>query len=210
MALILAATVVGLAAGIGVSLQSRSDRGQDPSAVPGLLWPQPRALDNFRLVDQYDTPFGLDRLKGKWSFLFFGFTHCPDVCPLTLAALAGAHRELGNHPGLADDLQTIFVSVDPERDSREQLADYVAYFDPAFLGLTGTPEAVDDFARNLGILHVKVPGTGGAGDYTIDHSASVLLVDPAGRLVGIFSAPHDADKVVTQYQAIRRFIEARS
>jgi len=170
------------------------------ASVPGLLWPPPRTLGEFSVVDHLGQPFDAQRLDGKWSLLFFGFTNCPDVCPNTLRTLQKAvHR-------LPADTQVVFVSVDPERDTLEKLAGYVSYFHPAFIGVTGTPAAVDGITRQLGAMHMRAAG-GDAANYNVDHTASIFLIDPRRQMVGVFSQPITADTLVSAYNGVRRFIE---
>lgn len=129
------------------------------------------------LTDHNGKPRTLADFHGKVIVVFFGFTHCPDVCPTTLAELAQVANELG---GDADKMQVLFVTVDPERDTQELLARYVPAFNPRFLGLTGDVEAVASVAKEFKIYHKKQPlKTGG---YTVDHSAGTYILDQRGRL----------------------------
>ncbi|GGY15461.1 SCO family protein [Paludibacterium paludis] len=119
----------------------------------------------------------LSDFKGKAVALFFGYTHCPDVCPTTMLEYAAVTKSLGRD---AQKLQVLFVTVDPERDTREVLAGYVPHFDPAFLGMTGSRAQVDEVMSRFRIVaqRVAVPG----GGYSVDHSAGSYLFDPEGRL----------------------------
>lgn len=207
---VLIAPLVVLAAvssfGIGLWLSDRLE-AQAPPQVPGLLWPSPPGLGAFSLHDQYGERFGLEEMKGHWSFVFFGFTNCPDICPLTLGTLAGMEQDLSREaPEVADDTRIVFVSVDPERDDEQALASYVDYFGEGLLGVTGDPEQLEAFARQLGTVFLQgAPGQDGS--YTVDHSARVLLIDPQGRLVAAFSPPHQAEELAERYRRIRSFIE---
>jgi protein SCO1/2 len=120
----------------------------------------------------------LDDFRGKLVVLYFGYTFCPDVCPATLVEIAGAMDILGED---AKDIQTIMISVDPERDTPEQLAEYVAHFDPNFLGVTGTEEEVAEIATLYGIFYEKHEGTVASG-YLIDHTATTMVIDQDGYL----------------------------
>ena len=200
---LIAGTLVGVGAAAFVSSKLEAAR---PPAVPGFLWPDPPALPEFTLTDQRGEPFGLDRLKGRWSFLFFGFTHCPDVCPTTLSMLAKVSRELEPDDGPGGDPQFVFVSVDPARDTPARLGEYVAYFDPDFLGVSGPDSALQPLARQLGIF-VRRDAPDADGNYLVAHGAAVLLVDPQGRFVGVFQAPHDPVAIATSYRLIREFLE---
>ena len=133
---------------------------------------------DFSLTDPAGRTRTLADYRGKAVALFFGYTQCPDVCPTTLAALAGAMKTLGAD---ADRVQVIFVTVDPDRDTADLLAKYVPAFDPRFVGLRGDAAATERVAREFKVIYQKVPGT--APDrYTMDHSAGTFLFDPQGRL----------------------------
>ncbi len=150
----------------------------------------PRALPDFRLVDARGQAFTPERLKGHWNLLFFGYTHCPDVCPTTLATLRQtmqAYRKLGGDPA---DWQVVFVSVDPQRDSPEQLGRYTRYFDPAFVGVTGAPDELRKLALGVGVVYGRVENPKDPDNYLVDHSASIIAIDPEGREVAVFSPPH--------------------
>ncbi|MEJ2383919.1 MAG: SCO family protein [Xanthomonadales bacterium] len=190
---LLAVVVAAVSAVGGYALFRVLDLRQNAELQALLVLPEPRAVPAFALTDQYGEPFGPQRLDGRWSLLFFGFTHCPDICPGTLFELARVTEGLKQAgDGVADRVQVVFVSVDPERDRPERLRDYIDYFDPAFIAVTGTHEALEPLTRKLGIAYRIEPHAEGAAQYSVDHSASVLLLDPAGRLHGVFPAPHDA------------------
>lgn len=175
----------------------------------GTLLAQPRPLAEFALTDQDGRPFSLESLRGVWTFLSIGYTHCPDVCPMTLATFDAIDRQIGQS---GDQFATaprgglrprfLFVSVDPERDTPERLAQYVRYFNPAFLGATGEEPELRAFAAQLGLLFARVEGQDTAMGYLMDHSASILLVDPQGRLTAIFSTPHDAALMASDFLTI--------
>jgi protein SCO1/2 len=131
----------------------------------------------FQLVNQDGQPVDQTILNGKWSAVFFGFTYCPDVCPTTLQTLAAAKQELGDK---AKDLQVVFISVDPQRDTPEQLKAYLSLdaFPPGTIGLTGTPEQVDAVAKAYRAYHQK---NGDGDDYLIDHSTMTYLMNPRGE-----------------------------
>jgi protein SCO1 len=131
------------------------------------------------LTDHNDRPVTLDSFQGKLVVLFFGYTHCPDVCPTTLADMAQALKLLP--ADAADQVRVLFVTVDPERDTAEILKAYVPYFHPDFLGLRGTPEQVAQAAQEFRVTYRKHVEPG-ASDYLIDHSAGSYIVDARGRL----------------------------
>ena len=155
------------------------------------LLPQLRQLPAFSLSDHQGRPFDNQSLSGQWTLLSFGYTHCPDICPTTLAMFTQLHAYLQERQ-VSLPYRIGFVSVDPERDSLERLAEYVAYFDPTFLGITGDAQALEKLTKPLGILYRKVETPDSAMGYVMDHSASIVLIDPDGRYHAIFSPPHDA------------------
>lgn len=188
--------VVALAAGSTVGWLMQRDRlpGNDAIQLESgtSLLGHARALPPFELVDHEGRTFGNDRLQGKWTFLFFGYTHCPDICPTTLATLAQVADRLESQD-LYEDTRFVFVSVDPDRDSPGNLAGYVVYFNPDFIGVTGDEEALSALTSSLGILYAKVEDPENPDNYLVDHSGSILLAGPAGELAAVFSAPHDPD-----------------
>ena len=143
---------------------------------------------DFALTDHNGKPRTLADFRGKAVVVFFGYTQCPDVCPTTLAALAETMKQLGPD---ADRVQVLFVTVDPERDTRELLAQYVPAFDPRFLGLYGNADATGRVAKEFKIVYQKQAGAS-PGSYTMDHSAGTYVFDPQGRLrlfVGLAQGP---------------------
>lgn len=178
---------------IGMRLQSAlMGRPTDPTlTMPkeliGVLLPSPRELQPFSLIDHHERPFGPEQVRGVWTFLFFGYTHCPDVCPLSMGLLAETYEILGKQPGGLNKVQSVFVSVDTDRDSPEQLKNYVPYFNPDFLGVTGKQEAIHAFAKQLGAYYA-IPPKSDKGDESqlISHSSVFFLLDPAGNFTALF------------------------
>lgn len=198
---ILVSGLVVLAAVIGVL--AAMYQGQEPEpTVPGLLWPGPKTLGAFSVIDHDNNPFTLADLRGKWSLLFFGFTHCPDICPVTLAVMDKTHSRLAQ----ARDVQFVFVTVDPERDTPERMEQYLTSFNPEFVGLGGSAEQIAGLTGQVGLPYFR-DKTQDEENYLVDHGASLFMIDPLGRLVGIFSAPHDALDVTDRFNRIREFIE---
>ena len=196
------AGLVVLAAVLGVLVTVHRQQQEAQPGIPGLLWPEPKALAPFAVVSHENNPFTLADLQGKWSFLFFGFTHCPDICPVTLAVMDNVHRQLQQ----VQDVQTVFVSVDPERDSPARLDQYVTSFNPEFIGVGGSVEQVANLTGQVGLPYF-VDKAGDEDNYLVDHGASLFLVDPQGRLVAIFSTPHDNRNITGRFNRIRQFIE---
>lgn len=171
--------------------------------IEGLFWPDPKQLHDFSTIDHTGRGFGLDRLKGQWSFLFFGYTHCPDICPVTLSVMDRVQQELERRG--VDNARTVFITVDPGRDTTEQLAQYVGYFNPDFIGLGGSEAQIRSLTRQIGVVSSRGEPSK-EGEYLVDHSASLFLIDPRGRLISLFSAPHKANAIVSRFMAIRRFL----
>lgn len=201
---IVALLAAGLAAGLALNRQlSLSDQTSAAGRVEGLLWPNPPAIAEFSLTAKDGANFTRADLTGHWSLMFFGFTHCPDVCPVTLRELDAV---LDGYDTGDDAPQVVFVSVDPSRDDAETVRRYVEFFDPAFQGLTGSTAAIGAFTRDLGVI--AVPGEPDEdGDYNVDHTASILVVGPDAKVVGILSAPHSAAAIRRRFEAIRSFVE---
>ena len=173
-----------------------------PPELQGVLRPAPQPLEAFQLTDQYQQPFSLEQLQGKWSFVFFGYTYCPDICPTTLSTLTGVARRLQTDSPDETGIQVVFVSVDPERDTPEVIEGYLKYFKEAFIGITGTQQDIDSLARQFGAGYMKEPDTA-AGQYLVSHTSSIFLVDPRGRLLAAFSPPHNAATIVDQFRQIQ-------
>ena len=164
------------------------------------LFQEPRALPQFALIDQAGRGFDRERLRGHWTFLFFGFVNCPDICPTTLVTLAGARKALTDLPA-GKRPEVAFVSVDPGRDTPQVLAAYVANFDPSFAGVTGSAEVIEAVTRALGVAVIIGPAAAD-GSYTVDHSAAIFLVDPRARVAALFGAPHEAAAIARDYRRI--------
>jgi len=169
--------------------------------IAGFVYPDPKAIAPFELTRHDGKPFDLDALKGKWSFVYFGYTYCPDACPTTLVELDRAQKSLAR-AGLDADNQYVFVSVDPQRDTLKRLAEYVAFFNEKFVGVTGSDQALRKFTRQLGVLYLFPEGRKG-NDYLVAHSSTVVLIDPASRLHAVFTEPPKAEGIVEGFRKIR-------
>jgi len=185
-ALLLGAWLASRVIAPGLTIQSAG-----ATLKAGTLLPQPRVLAPFALTGTDGAPFTEGSLRGRWTLLAFGYTSCPDVCPLLLASFRDVHRKLVERR-LDGDVRFVFVSVDPERDDIARLKDYVGFFNPTFVGATGTHAELQRLTRQLGVLYQRAPESGSAVGYLVDHTATLLLIDPEGRLAALFSAPHDA------------------
>ncbi len=178
-----------------------------PEEIEDYLFWDAKDLADFKLTAAGNKTFGLDNMKGKWSFIFFGYTHCPDVCPTTLMQMGTAFKLLEHDPILFPEIQGIFISVDPKRDTPELLKDYVTYFNPGFIGLTDNKARIDAFSRQIGALYSFHSGSEGSDDdaYEVTHNSTIFLIDPRGRLYGRFPSPQAAHDIARTFIKIRRF-----
>lgn len=183
---LLPALVLGLSLAAGLALWM--GRGSGP-AFPGIGGP-------FQLTAQDGQPFTDARLAGKPSLIFFGYTHCPDVCPTALFQVSEVLKALGPDA----KANAVFVTVDPERDTPKVLAEYLSSFDPRIVGLTGDRAQVDAMLRAYRVYSKKNPGAN--GDYAMDHSALVYLIDKAGRFVGGFNLERPPNEAAAQLRAM--------
>jgi len=166
------------------------------------LFPAPKPLVDFAFTDHENRVFDLSRLKGKWSFLFFGYTHCPDICPTTLATLARVRENIAKSAAGAKDVQFVFISVDPNRDTAGKLRQYVTFFDATFLGVTGDDAQLGNLAGQLGAAYqVEVKPT--TENYPVYHSAAVFLVDPQARYHAVLAPPFDAEGISRRFEVLR-------
>jgi len=205
VALVIAA-ILALALGIWGGQHWFGGRQADrpvPKDFPGFVLPgEGKAIPSFELRDGDDQAFDLSSLQGHWSLLFFGYTHCPDVCPTALSTLNTIYEGLEKTRDGGDAVEVVFVSVDPERDKPAQLKEYVGYFNPAFTGVSGDPKTLSALAGVLGAVYAKAQGTKASG-YLVDHSAAVFLINPEGRYKAVMSPPLDVVKIIAGVDALR-------
>lgn len=185
--------IAGIAA---VTLVSGPD-SRSPLLETGTSLAPPRELPEFRLLDHRGEAFTRASLTGRWHLIFPGFTRCPDICPATLATLSQVQQQLGSR---AARLTVILLTVDPARDTPETLSRYLAYFSPDFIGMTGEASQLKLLYEGLGIQRIRIPGAG--GEYSVDHSAALLLVNPEARLAGYFRPPFKAQALVEDLQRV--------
>jgi protein SCO1/2 len=185
------------AALLGFLVAQQLDR-ESPALASGTWLPQPKPIADFELEDASGRPYTRADLERAPTLVYFGFTHCPDVCPTTLAKLAQVRRQ----PGLAS-LRVLFVSIDPQRDTPGTVGLYAHAFDPSFEGVTGKPEQIQSVAKNFAVAvnRVELPG----GDYTMDHSAVIFLVGRAG-IVAIFTPPFEVAALATDLRRAAPYV----
>ena len=160
-------------------------------------FPVSREIQTFELVDHHNQAFDNAALEKRWSFLFFGYTYCPDVCPTTLSVLNSIAQRLQD---VDADIRFVMVTVDPERDTPERLAEFVTYFNGDFLGVTGTDQGLEQLTRQLGILYERVQPEPGSEAYLMDHTAAVFLFDPDGRYHAVFSPPLSVEAIAGDFR----------
>jgi protein SCO1 len=187
IAFIVAGFLIGALAGAAVLLITAPQGGQPVQSSGTALVGGP-----FSLVGADGKPVTDRDFRGRYMLIFFGFTHCPDICPAELQVIAEALGELGDK---AKNVVPIFITLDPERDTPEAMGNYVKSFGPNFVGLTGSPEAIAAAAKAYRVSYAKVEDKESAGDYGVDHSALVYLMDPEGRYVTHFSYGLSAEQM---------------
>ena len=201
--------IVALAAGLGL-LAAQKFFGSTPAAAQWpatesiTLYPQPRALPPFSLRQSDGTQLTSGELNGHWTLVFLGFTYCPDVCPTTLAELAQAQKQWQAMP---DSIRprVLFVSVDPERDTPTRIGEYAHAFHPDAIAATADIPALEDFAKSLGFVFMKVPGKdfeANPQDYSMDHSSGIAVLDPQGRVAGLMRPPFNTKAIAADMAAL--------
>ena len=201
--------VAALAAGLGLLAAQRVFNPAPPAAT---AWPQteavrlfdpPRELPAFNLRQSDGTPLVPGELKGHWTLVFLGFTYCPDVCPMTLTQMAQAQRQWESIPE-ARRPRVLLVSVDPERDTPDRLGEYAHAFHKDTLAATADIPALEDFAKSISMVFAKVPAEEGmpADQYSVDHSASMAVLDPQGRMSGLIQPPLDPAAIARDMAAL--------
>lgn len=183
---ILVAAIALAAAVAGMYLASSLKRPAVAQLESGTALPTPAGLTPFALVDTRNSPAGPEQLRGQPTLVFFGFTYCPDICPTTLAMLTGVQKQLAAVEGLRG-LKVALITVDPERDTPDQLGRYIQSFGGDLIGLTGSAPEIVNAQKSFGVASRRVDMAGGA--YTMDHSATVFLLDAQARKVAVFTPP---------------------
>ncbi len=190
--------------GAGAALIWRQSTAPVDLTIGTYLSPR-RALPDFSLIDQRGERFGPGNLRGHWSLLFFGYTNCPDFCPTTLSTLAALEKRL-RASGAAVRPQVIFVSVDAKRDTPQQLAKYVPYFDPEFIGVTAADQpTIEAVAHDFGAGATLEPTPDGS--YTVYHSSAIFVLDPNGMMAAILTGPFTVKDLEAD---LRRIVSARA
>lgn len=203
--------VLGIFAAAAGILLNTIIMGNEPSSSAPIKNPlkrgtallgQEKPLVPFELVNGDNQTFNQDDFKGHWTLLFFGYTHCPDICPVTLQVINETLQKLETEVS-AGEIRGMFVSVDPDRDTPEKLKTYVEYFHPAIVGATGTDEQLKTLTRSLGIIYAKVENTEHPKRYLVDHSSAVLLINPKAEFAAVMMPPHESDIVADDFRTLK-------
>lgn len=196
--LIVIAALIAIFAGAWLGQTFDADKA--PTKAPpiqGAIYPQAKSLNNFNLIDQFGHSITKANFIGHWSLIFIGYTHCPDVCPTTLAIMNQVSHLMKKQQLKPPSI--IFLSIDPERDKVEVLKPYMAYFNKDFIGLTGSLAEITKFSSQLNAIFRKSAGSSGditKDDYLMDHSSALMLLNPAGNLQSVLTAPHQAETII--------------
>jgi len=199
-------TVISIAAMVGGMYFSGHLSVKPKPVIEGTFFDKPMPVKPFSLLNHHKKTFNAKSFKGKWSFVFFGYTNCPDVCPQTMNILKIASIEFSKHPDHFSNTQFIFVSVDPERDTPEKLAKYVSYFGSNFIGVTGKATEIASIGRQFGILH-KVTAHKDPSKYQVDHGGHIILINPKGQWQALLRYPHNSKKMIYDYSNIRGYVK---
>lgn len=179
-----------------------------------FILPRPRDIAEFELRDHTGAAFDRTNFEGRWTFVFFGFVSCPDVCPTSMAVLGAVDRQLQSGDSeLAEQFQGILVSVDPDRDTLETLGAYVTAFSPRFLGVTGSREELVELTTQVNVAFAKAPLTETlaqgmqnpealANAYTVDHTGNIVIINPRGHYHGFIKLPHDPETIRLTFQTL--------
>jgi protein SCO1/2 len=167
-----------------------------------FVYDVPRRFADFQLTDQDGQPFTQDWFKGRWSLVYFGYTYCPDICPVTMATLRQFQQQLAEvDEDAAAATQVAFISVDPQRDTPEKLKQYVRYFGADYVGATGEYIDVFNLGRSLNVAF-GYQAQGEGGDYLVNHTGEVMLINPEGHFHGFFKVPQDPAKMALTFRSV--------
>ena len=178
----------------------------NPRLIPDqvmTVFVDPKPLREFALTDQNSHAFDLAHLKGNWSFLFFGYTHCPDICPSTLASLSKLREQLTKGVNGSKNVQFVFISVDPRRDTAAILKEYTGYFDPSIIGVTGTELELRNVTRQLGALF-EVESALDKESYQVYHTSAIFLINPQGQYVASLMPPFDISTISRRFKVLTK------
>ena len=196
--------VAALAAGLFFGIQQK-DR-PDLTELTGFSFPEPEKLRDVSLIDHNSDPFTEENFLDTWTFIYVGYTFCPDACPMSLTTLNQMDALLTQQDG--PGANTLLVSVDPERDTPEHMKGYVKYFNKGFSAATGTPDAIKQFADQVSAIY-SVPEDRSDPDYLVDHSSSIILINPDAAVQAIFTPPQSAELLAKDFSLLVAHYESR-
>lgn len=191
---------IGLLALAAASWFAISIRNEPPLEISGFVTSEPRALPTFELIDGSGEAFRTRDFSGHWSFVYFGYSYCPDICPMSMLEMSKIADALDDG---GSDIPVAFylVSLDPERDTPDRMGEYAAYFNPEFIGLTGEPDQIDLFARAAGVIY-ELPEDRSTETYLVGHSSFITLLDPNGRIHAFFTGDLDGRNIASEFVRI--------
>jgi len=208
-----------LITGLTLVLAGCEQPAERPETETAFVIPEAVTLENFELTQHGQERYNSDSTRGKWSLFFFGYTRCPDVCPTELFMLAEMMRKIDKEPFLvAKPPQVVFVSLDPQQDNPESLQQYASFYHPSFIGVTGDQSVVDRLSKSMGVYYERVYHLNGKvlkfdpqdgvpegleNSYLINHSVSIFLINPEGKMHAIFTAPHEPDVMIRDLAAMQ-------
>jgi len=202
-------TVVVCIAAVAIGFLFSTNRTSETERpeISGFAFPEPIALSDVDLIDENEDALTEDFFTGGWTFIYVGYTFCPDACPISLNILSQMYEDLGQQDA-SDNVKALLVSVDPERDTPERLKEYVKYFNESFVGATGTANNLASFAKQVSAVY-SLPKDRSKKDYLVDHSSSIILINPDAEVHAIFTPPQKADLLAADYIKLRNFFNSR-
>lgn len=195
--------IVAFVAGLFFAQHLPERKPMDRTQFHGTLLDKPREIRPFMLTGIDNRPFSNGNLQGQWTLFFFGFTHCASMCPTAMAELGKMYRLLDDN-GVKPLPRVVMISLDPKRDTLETLGAYVKAFDIQFFGASGSEESIHAMTREMGIAYVKITDKGAENmkNYNIEHTGTVILLNPQGKLSAFFTMPHQAELLAKDYSLL--------
>jgi protein SCO1/2 len=178
------------------------DGNAPPLTISGIYFPEPKAIRDIDLIQQNGQPLTQDDFKGQWSFLYFGYTYCPDICPMTLVELNKVEQLLAQRD-LSQHTAYMLISLDPQRDTPRRLQEYTTHFNPKFRGVTGSADELAKLAKQCGVAYRVPEHAKDDTTYYVDHSSTVILIDPDAHLRAVFTPPQISETLVADFLKIR-------
>lgn len=180
---------------------------EELKALGLVVLPERRPVGQLELIDQYGSTFDGSRLMGKWTYAFFGYTHCPDICPVTMSYIGQMHRVLKESldPSTAQLFQPMFVSVDPVRDTPENVKEFLARYAQDFIGVTGNSVEIKKFADLVAVGYTRMSAEDSALEYLVEHTGYIVIFSPDGSCYGFIKPPFDTTQLVRSFEQLERF-----